>query len=83
MPIKSIEKLRIDIGKKGFEGDYRFTFENGSSFVMNFQGISAGGYNIQRFHFRYLTNFSNVKLVDGSKGGTNYYDVIENFSVKR
>jgi hypothetical protein len=83
MPIKSIEKLRINIGKKGFEGSYKFTFENGSSFVMNFQGIGAGGYNIQKYHYRYLTDFSNVKLADGSNGGTNYYEIAKNFSVKK
>jgi hypothetical protein len=83
IPIKSIERLKIDIGKKGFEGSYKFTFENGSSFVMNFQGIGAGGYNIQKYHYRYLTDFSNVKLADGSNGGTNYYEIAKNFSVKK
>jgi hypothetical protein len=83
MPIKSIERLTIEVGKKGFEGSYKFTFENGSSFIMNFQGVGAGGYNIQSYHFRYLTNFSNVKLADGSKGGTNYYEIVDKFSTKR
>jgi hypothetical protein len=83
MPIKSIERLTIEVGKKGFEGSYKFTFENGSSFIMNFQGVGAGGYNIQSYHFRYLTNFSNVKLADGSKGGTNYYEIADKFSTKR
>jgi hypothetical protein len=83
MPIQFIERLTIEVGKKGFEGSYKFTFENGSSFVMNFQGIGAGGYNIQSYHFRYLTKFSDVKLADGSKGGTNYYDITDNFSTKR
>ena len=83
MPIKSIERLGIKVGKKGFEGSYKFTFENGSSFVMNFQGVGAGGYNIQAYHFRYLTNFSNVLLADGSKGGTNYYEIADKFSTKR
>lgn len=83
IPIKSIEKLKIEVGYKGFEGSYKFTFENGSSFVMNFQGVGAGGYNIQRYHFRFLTNFSDVKLADGSKGGTNYYQIVNNFSTKR
>ncbi len=80
MPIQSIERLNIKVGFKGFEGSYKFTFENGSSFVMNFQGIGAGGYNIQRYHFRFLTNFSNVVLADGSKGGNNPYEIIKNFS---
>jgi hypothetical protein len=83
MPIKSIQRLTIEVGKKGFEGSYKFVFENGSSFIMNFQVIGAGGYNIQSYHFRYLTNFSDVKLADGSRGGTNYYDITDNFSTKR
>ena len=82
-PIKSVERLSIEVGYKGFEGSYRFTFENGSSFVMNFQGIGAGGYNIQRYHFRFLTNFSDVILADGSVGGTNYYQIVNNFSFKK
>lgn len=83
MPIQSIERLKIEVGYKGFEGSYKFTFENGSSFVMNFQGVGAGGFNIQRYHFRFLTNFSNVILSDGSKGGTNYYEITDKFSIKR
>ena len=82
IPIEFIERLKIEVGFKGFEGSYKFTFVNGSSFVMNFQGIGAGGYNIQKYHFRFLTNFSDVKLTDGSKGGNNYYDITNNFSVK-
>ena len=82
MPIASIERLRIEVGYLGFDGSYRFNFENGSSFVMNFQGIGAGGYNIQTYHFRFLTNFSDVKLADGSIGGTNYYNIADNFSIK-
>ena len=83
LPIQSIQQLSIELGLKGFEGSYKFNFENGSSFVMNFQGIGAGGYNIQSYHFRYLTKFSDVILADGSKGGTNYYDITDNFSTKR
>ena len=83
MPIQSVETLSIKKGYKGFEGSYKFTFENGSSFVMNFQGVGAGGYNIQRYHFRFLTAFSDVKLADGSVGGNNYYNIVDNFSTKR
>jgi len=83
MPIQSVERLKIKVGYKGFEGSYKFTFENGSSFIMNFQGIGAGGYNIQRYHFRFLTTFSDVILADGSVGGNNYYKIVDNFSTKR
>jgi hypothetical protein len=83
IPIQSVERIRINVGYKGFEGSYKFTFENGSSFIMNFQGVGAGGYNIQRYHFRFLTTFSDVILADGSKGGTSYYQIADNFSTKR
>jgi len=66
LPIKSIERLYLTVGYKGFEGSYKFAFEDNSSFVFNTQGIGAGGYNIQIYHYRYLTNFTNIKLPNGS-----------------
>lgn len=66
LPIKSIERLYLAVGYKGFEGSYKFTFEDNSSFVFNTQGIGAGGYNIQIYHYRYLINFTNITLPDGS-----------------
>lgn len=83
IPIASIKKLKVKVGYKGFEGEYKFDFENGSSFVIKFESIGAGGYNIQRYHFRFLTKFDDVILADGSKGGTHYYDIARNFSVKK
>ncbi len=82
LPISSFEKLKIKVGYKGFEGSYKINFENGSSFVINFESIGAGGYNIQRYHFRFLTKFSDVKLSDGSDGKTSYYEIVSNFSKK-
>jgi hypothetical protein len=67
IPLTSFKKLRIDIGNAGFEGDYQFNFEDGSSFVLTTKAVGAGGYNIQIFHFRYLTSISQRKLPDGSE----------------
>ena len=80
-PIKSFKKVYIERGAKGFEGVYRFDFEDGSHFDFKAEAISAGGYNIQKYHFRYLTNFENITLADGSKV-KGYYAIVENFSSK-
>jgi hypothetical protein len=65
IPIKSYQKISLDRGVNGFEGSYKFNFEDGSSFVVNTQGVGAGGYNIQVFHYRYLTNITNATLPSG------------------
>jgi hypothetical protein len=80
--IVSIEKIEIELGYKGFEGVYRFKFEDGSYFDFKAEAIPAGGYNIQAYHFRYITNFENITLADGSKV-KGYYSVVENFSLKK
>ena len=79
-PITEIVKLRIELGDKGFEGEYRFKFEDGSYFDFKAEAIRAGGYNIQILHLRYITNFLNITLADGSKV-TGYSNLIENFNV--
>lgn len=66
-PLKSYERIGLRIGGKGFEGEYKFIFDDGSSFILKTEGIGAGGYNIQRFHYRYLTNFIDYKLANGEK----------------
>jgi hypothetical protein len=81
-PIKSFKKVYIERGAKGFEGEYRFNFEDGSYFDFKAEAIPAGGYNIQKYHFRYLTNFENITLADGRKV-KGYYSVVENFSIKK
>jgi hypothetical protein len=80
-PITEIVKLRIELGEKGFEGEYRFKFEDGSYFDFKAEAIRAGGYNIQILHLRYITNFQNITLADGSKV-KGYYNLIENFNTK-
>lgn len=82
IPIDKIEKISIEVGYQGFEGVYRFFFENGSRFDFRTKSIGAGGYNIQVYHFRFISNFENVILSDGSKGVANSYQIAQNFSRK-
>jgi hypothetical protein len=80
-PIVDFVKLRIIRGYKGFEGVYRFIFDDGSYFDFKAEAIRAGGYNIQILHLRYITNFENITLNDGTKV-KGYSNLIENFNVK-
>ena len=81
-PIIEIVKLRIELGDRGFEGEYRFKFDDGSYFDFKAEAIRAGGYNIQILHLRYITNFLNITLADGTKV-TGYSNLIENFNTTR
>lgn len=84
LPIKGFKQLELRVGAKGFEGEYKFEFENGSSFDFKTEAIGAGGYNIQVYHFRYLSNFNNARLSDGTKlSPVSYSDIINNFSDKK
>lgn len=84
LPIKGFKQLVLRVGAKGFEGEYKFEFENGSSFDFKTEAIGAGGYNIQVYHFRYLSNFTNAILSDGTKlSPVSYSDIINNFSDKK
>jgi hypothetical protein len=67
IPLKSFERIFIRRGAKGFEGAYKMIFEDGSSLVVNTTGIGAGGYNIQRFHYRYITSITDMTLPNGQK----------------
>jgi hypothetical protein len=67
IPLKSFERIYIRRGAKGFEGAYKMIFEDGSSLVVNTTGIGAGGYNIQRFHYRYITSITDMTLPNGQK----------------
>jgi hypothetical protein len=73
VPIAEIERLGIKAGNKGFEGQYKFIFENGCSFIFETQSIPAGGYNIQAFHYRFLSNFIDVKSSTGEKIPNNQF----------
>lgn len=81
LPIKSFEQIDLRVGPKGFEGTYRFLFKNGGSFDIHTQAIYAGGYNIQVLHFRYLTDYLNVVLADGTRlANPSLAELILNFS---
>jgi tRNA nucleotidyltransferase (CCA-adding enzyme) len=81
LPIKSIDTSNIRRGAKGFEAIITFYFENGSLFTMFTQAIGAGGYNIQRFHFRYITEFIGIVLADGTvmNGHHPHYEIVKHF----
>lgn len=80
-PIEKIQTVEILIGDKGFEGKFKFQFKNGGSFIFKTEAIWAGGYNIQKLHLRYLTDFSNVILPDGKTlSDTHLLNVISHFS---
>lgn len=66
LPITGFTLIRLEEGRKGFEGVIDFSFNNGSSFRFNTEAIGAGGYNIQIYHFRYLHKFTSIKLSDGT-----------------
>jgi len=63
----------------GSYGNYRFNFKNGSYFDFQTQGVGAGGYNIQVFHYRYLSHFTNATLSSGEKI-TGLSNILKNFS---
>lgn len=80
LPIKNISQLKLIVGSKGFEGKYLFNFENGSSFIFKTEAIGAGGYNVQRYHFRYLSNFTDIHLTDGTKV-SDRISILEHFAI--
>jgi hypothetical protein len=53
---------RITQGLDGFEFKGRLMDNQGRQWTFNTKGISAGGYNIQRFHYRYLVDLSSPEV---------------------
>ncbi len=83
LPIKSFKQLELRVNYGGFQGEYKFEFENGSSFILKTQAIVAGGHNIQIMHLRYLVDYVNATLADGSKvSNPSLANIILNFSDK-
>lgn len=79
--ISQIHIHDFKVGLKGYEATMKFDFENGSTFSISTNAVGAGGYNIQQFHYRYLTEFINVILPDGTKiNNPTKYDIAVNFS---
>ncbi len=75
LPIENIKKVSLRVGVKGFQGSYEFNFKNGGNFIFKTEAIGAGGYNIQRFHYRYLSNFIDIFMPNGEKGS--WYDLMK------
>ena len=63
-PIKSFDFVDLEVDSQGFQGEFKITFENSAVVFYNTSSIGAGGYNIQRFHYRYLTGFDLEKSKD-------------------
>lgn len=61
LDVKSLEELFVRQGQQGFEGEWIVTLGDGTKRLFEAKSIYAGGYNIQRFHFRYLTYLKEVK----------------------
>jgi len=78
-PISDVSRESLKVGKKGFEGRYRFNFADGSYFDFVTEAIPAAGYNIVSFHYRYITHLENATLADGTKI-KGYYEIMQNFS---
>jgi len=67
IPFKSVVTKEVKIGAKGFEGVYEINFTDGSKFDLVTQGIEAGGYNIQSFHYRYISKIEKMILPNGEE----------------
>jgi len=78
-PISDVSRESLKVGKKGFEGRYRFNFADGSYFDFVTEAIPAAGYNIVSFHYRYITHLENATLADGTKI-KGYYEIMQKFS---
>lgn len=78
LPIKDFKKLYLEKGPDGFEGKYLFNIKDGSKFTFKTQCVPAGGYNIQKFHYRYLSDFIDVKDAKGKKASI--WDMIDKYN---
>lgn len=58
LDIASVTNGSIRNHNNGFEGYWKLTLADGSVKFYTTNSIIAGGYNIQRMHYRYLTNLS-------------------------
>jgi len=85
-PITGYDVEYLGMARTGtdFNGIIQFNFANGSHFTLNSRAISAGGYNIQCYHFRYISDYMDVTLADGSKvKNPSLPQIIEHFSDKQ
>jgi len=63
-PMKSIDFVELKVDSQGYQGIFKIVFKNGAIVYYQTNSIGAGGYNIQRYHFRYLTKFDLQKSKD-------------------
>jgi hypothetical protein len=56
--IKSVSASKVFRGNQGIEGVFEIVLINGKKIHFNTRSIFAGGYNIQKFHYRYLMKIS-------------------------
>ena len=61
MKVKKVEEIYARFGEKGIEGQYKLFLEDGSKKIFTTHAISAGGWNIQVFHYRYLMDIEDIK----------------------
>jgi hypothetical protein len=78
--IREWKKISLRVGTKGIQGSFLFKFENGGSFVFETEAIGAGGYNIQCYHFRYLSHFKDVVPPAGKESGNSKLSIAQIFS---
>lgn len=58
LPITTVEEITLRRGRQGIEGAFQITLDDGTVGTMVTNSIGAGGWNIQRFHLRYLIKVS-------------------------
>lgn len=78
--IKSFDFVELTRDAQGFQGLFKITFTNGAILYYKTQSIGAGGYNIQKFHYRYLTDFD-LKSSKDENGGL-FKSMIEVYKMK-
>lgn len=58
--VESLVELEVKSSPKGFIASATLKLEGGKSLLFNTKCIGAGGYNIKRFHYRYITHVKEV-----------------------
>lgn len=61
LDIISFKKNYARSSNQGFQGSWSITLKDGTKKVFSTESIGAGGYNIQSFHYRYITNLKTIE----------------------
>lgn len=56
LDIVSVDELYVRFGVKGIEGEFKLNLADGGAKFMTTQSVGVGGYNIVKFHYRYIIN---------------------------